>query len=81
LATFSEAAIRHPLDRILATRLGGHATQLIAEGQFGRMVCLKGNQIESIPLSEVANKLRLVEPDNDLILQGSRMGICFGHNF
>ena len=67
-----------PLDRILATRLGGHATQLIAEGQFGRMVCLKGNQIESIPLSEVANKLRLVEPDNDLILQGSRMGICFG---
>lgn len=67
-----------PFDRNLATRLGGHATELIANGEFGRMVCLKGNRIESIPLSETAHKLKLVQPDNDLIVQGRRMGICFG---
>ena len=65
-------------DRNLATRMGGHATELIAQGMFGRMVALKGNTIESVPLSEVAGKLKLVTEDHDLIVQGRRMGICFG---
>lgn len=65
-------------DRNLATRMGGHATELIAQGMFGRMVALKGNAIESVPLSEVAGKLKLVTEDHDLIVQGRRMGICFG---
>ena len=67
-----------PYDRNLATRMGGHATELVATGQFGRMITLRGNEISSIPLSEVAGKLKLVEPDNDLIVQGRNMGICFG---
>ena len=65
-------------DRNLATRMGGHATELIAQGMFGRMVALKGNAIESVPLSEVASKLKLVTEDHDLVVQGRRMGICFG---
>jgi len=65
-------------DRNLATRLGGHATELIAKGQFGRMVALKDEQITSVPLEKIAGKLKLVTPDNDLILQGKRMGISFG---
>lgn len=67
-----------PFDRNLATRLGGHATELIANRQYGRMVCVKGSEISSVPLGDIANKLKLVEPDNDLIIQGKRMGICFG---
>ena len=67
-----------PFDRNLATRLGGHATELIANRQFGRMVCMKGNNVESIALSEVAGKLKLVTPEHDLIVQGERMGISFG---
>ena len=67
-----------PFDRNLATRMGGHATELIANGQFGRMVALQGAEIGSIPLSEVAGKLKLVNEDHDLIIQGKRMGICFG---
>ncbi|MDL2266032.1 6-phosphofructokinase [Parabacteroides sp. OttesenSCG-928-G21] len=67
-----------PFDRNLATRLGGHATELIANKQFGRMVCMKGDHVDSIPLSEVAGKLKIVTPDNELILQGRRMGITFG---
>lgn len=65
-------------DRNLATRMGGHATELIANGQFGRMVSLQGPEITSVPLSEVAGKLKLVTEDHDLVIQGRRMGICFG---
>ena len=67
-----------PFDRNLSTRMGGHATELIANGQFGRMVTLQGDDIASIPLEEVAGKLKLVTEDHDLVIQGRRMGICFG---
>jgi 6-phosphofructokinase 1 len=65
-------------DRNLATRLGGHATELIVNRQFNRMVCVKEDQISSVSLLDVAGKTRLVEPDHDLIIQGKRMGISFG---
>lgn len=65
-------------DRNLSTRMGGHATELIANGEFGRMVRVKNGQISSIPLSEVAGNLKLVTEDEDLVIQGRRMGICFG---
>ncbi|KAA6347124.1 ATP-dependent 6-phosphofructokinase 2 [termite gut metagenome] len=65
-------------DRNLATRLSGHAIELIAEKHFGRMVSLQDGHITSIPLKEVAGKLKLVPSDHDLIIQGKRMGISFG---
>ena len=68
-----------PYDRILATKLGSHATDMVANKEFGKMVCVKGRNISSIPLNEVANKLKLIQPDNDLIQHGLHMGICFGH--
>lgn len=67
-----------PFDRNLATRLGGHATELIHKGNFGQMVCMNGSEVSSIPLSEVSGKLKLVTPCNDLIIQGQRMGVTFG---
>ena len=67
-----------PFDRNLSTRMGGHATELIADGQFGRMIALKGDEISSLPLNEGAGKLKLVTEDHDLVVQGRRMGICFG---
>lgn len=65
-------------DRILSTRMGGHAVELIAAGEFGRMVALCGDRITSVPLSEVAGKTRYVPADHELIVQGERMGVCFG---
>ncbi|MDR0940577.1 MAG: 6-phosphofructokinase [Mediterranea sp.] len=67
-----------PFDRNLSTRMGGHATELIARGEFGRMVALQGGELASIPLGEVAGRLKLVNEDHDLVVQGRRMGICFG---
>lgn len=66
-----------PFDRNLATRLGGHATELIAKRQFGRMVCIQGDHVGSIPLQDVAGKLKVVTSDHELIVQGKRMGITF----
>ncbi len=65
-------------DRNLATRMGGYATELIANGKFGRMVSLQGSKIGSVPLADVAGKLKLVSENHDLIVQGKRMGVCFG---
>lgn len=67
-----------PFDRILATRIGGHATELVANRQYGRMVAVINGQISSLPLEEVAKKLKPVPEDHDLIIQGKRMGVCFG---
>ncbi len=68
-----------PFDRNLATCLGGHATELIAKREFGKMVCMRDNRVSSVPLSEVAGKLKVITPKHDLIIQGERMGISFGH--
>lgn len=65
-------------DRNLATRMGGHAAELIANGDYGRMITWSKNEISSLPLGEVAGKLKVVTDDHDLIIQGERMGISFG---
>jgi len=43
------------------------------------MVCMCGNNVTSTPLSDVAGKLKLVTEEHELIVQGLRMGISFGH--
>jgi 6-phosphofructokinase len=67
-----------PMDRILATRFGAHAVELIAEGKFGRMVCKDGETITSVPLEQVGGKLKLVPPDHPIIKKARKMDICFG---
>ena len=67
-----------PMDRILATRYGAHAAKCIAEGNFGTMVALIKNELTTIPLSEVGGKMRLVAPDNPLVIKCRSMGVSFG---
>jgi 6-phosphofructokinase 1 len=66
------------MDRILATRYGAHAVELIAEGKFGVMVCKDGETITSVPLEQVGGKLKLVPPDHSIVKKSRKMGICFG---
>jgi ATP-dependent phosphofructokinase / diphosphate-dependent phosphofructokinase len=66
-------------DRLLGTRFGAAAIRLIAEGGFGRMVCLRPPSIDSVPLAEVAiGKPRLVPLESDTILSARALGISFG---
>jgi len=67
-----------PMDRVLATRYGSASANMIAARDFGKMVALKNNEIVSVPLADVAGKLKLVEPDNPLVIQARNMGTCFG---
>lgn len=50
-------------DRILSLRVGVKAVDLIKEGKFGMMACLKGNKIEAIPLEEAVAKLKTVDDE------------------
>ena len=50
-------------DRVLGLRYGVKAVDLIEEGKLGHMVCLKGNQITSIPLQDAMTKLHLVDQE------------------
>jgi len=67
-----------PMDRILATRYGAYAVELIAQNKFGLMVRLEDGEVNSVPLKEVGGKLRTVPLDHALIDKARKMGVCFG---
>ena len=65
-------------DRVISTRLGAAAASLMLEGKFGYMVGFHGNEIVQVPLSEVAGKLKMVDPNSSIIKEAKSLGICFG---
>jgi 6-phosphofructokinase 1 len=48
-------------DRILATRFGIAAVDLVYKSKFGLMVAIQGNKIVSVPLKEVVGKRKTVD--------------------
>lgn len=67
-----------PFDRLLATRFGCEAVHLAARRQFGRIVVLRGDRVESIPLADVAGRTRNVPLDSPLIKSALSLGISMG---
>ncbi|MFO8056076.1 MAG: ATP-dependent 6-phosphofructokinase [bacterium] len=65
-------------DRILGTRYGEAATQLIGEGKFGNMVALKGTAIQGVPISEAIGETKKVYPNGTLVKVARAMGVSFG---
>jgi phosphofructokinase-like protein len=65
-------------DRILGTRFGAAAADLVARGEFGRMVALRGNEIVSVPISEALGKSKRVDPRGQLVQTARRIGTVFG---
>lgn len=49
-------------DRVLATRFGIAAIDLVNEEQFGKMVALRGNKIVAVNLSEATKEIKKVDP-------------------
>ena len=66
-------------DRVLASRLGSFAAQLILEEQYGFMVALREGKLVAVPLEEVSGKLKTVPPEHEMIAQAKEIGICFGN--
>jgi len=67
-----------PYDRILATRFGVAAVDLIAQGGFGKMVCLRNTRIEAVDIAEAIGKMKNVDPGGELVSAARAIGICFG---
>lgn len=67
-----------PYDRILATRYGGFAAELIAEKKYGHMVAIRNDELIALPLTEVAGTLKKVPADHPLIAQAAHIGTSFG---
>ena len=65
-------------DKILTSRLGTKAAQLIVNKEFGKAVAVVNNKIDCIPLSKAVEKTKFVEKDEELVLQAKMLGICVG---
>jgi 6-phosphofructokinase 1 len=48
-------------DRVLATRFGIFATEMVHRGEFGKMAALQGNRIVAVPLAEATATLKTVD--------------------
>jgi phosphofructokinase-like protein len=65
-------------DRVLATRFGAKAVDLVKQGRFGHMVAFAPPDIIARPLSEVVGRTKTVPPDSDLLEAARAMGVTFG---
>jgi len=65
-------------DRILSTRYGVEAVELLMQGKYGTMVTLKGLNMSYESLENVIGQNKSVDPDGELVRAAKSIGICFG---
>ena len=65
-------------DRLLATRLGTAAADLIRDGQFGVMVAARGEATEPVALEEVAGQAKTVPSGHPWVASARGVGTSFG---
>jgi phosphofructokinase-like protein len=66
------------LDRILGTRFGVKAVQMVAEEKFGMMVSYQNYLTMEVPIAHAVNKLRKIQPDNQILEAARAVEISFG---
>ena len=65
-------------DRLLCTRFGAKAVDLIAQKKFGHMVALRPPDTVSVLITEAIGRLRRVPVDGDHVQTGRALGVSFG---
>nr|WP_130866507.1 ATP-dependent 6-phosphofructokinase [Acidipropionibacterium timonense] len=65
-------------DRLLATRLGTAGAQLVHDGQFGVMVAARGTGTDTVPLKDVAGKVKYVPADHPWVRAAREVGTSLG---
>jgi len=65
-------------DRVLATRFGGKAVELLKRGEFGTMVAYDPPDIVARQLDDIVGRTKTVPLDSDLLLTAKALGIAFG---
>ena len=67
-------------DRVLSTRFGVAAADLVINENYGNMVALVNNKVVAVPLEEIAGKLKAVPTDSEIITTAKMMGISFSES-
>jgi len=65
-------------DRVLGNRFGAAAADLVAQGEFGKMVALRGAEVVAVPLNEAVGSQKLIDPNGSLLRTARSLGIVFG---
>ncbi|MGD0016820.1 MAG: ATP-dependent 6-phosphofructokinase [Verrucomicrobiia bacterium] len=78
LGYLQRGGIPSPFDRYLATQFATHAVELLARGQFNRMVSLRAGRICNVSLSVPGKAPRLVPRGSPIIRMARRIGTSFG---
>lgn len=68
-------------DRLLCTRLGTKAGQLLARGVLNVMVAVRGDECVAVPLTKVAGKTKIVPPDHPWIAAARLVETCMGDHW
>lgn len=67
-----------PSDRILATRLGIGAVDLVAADRWGQMACLVNGHIRGVDIERAVSEYRLVDVEGELVRTARAVGIELG---
>ncbi len=67
-----------PFDRVLASRFGARAAECVANGSYGVMVALRGNEVTTVSLEEAVAEQRLVARDSQTVMTARAVGTSFG---
>lgn len=65
-------------DRLLCTRFGARAVQMVAEEKYGYMVALRPPDTVAVKITDAIGRLRTVPVNGDIVSTGRALGISFG---
>jgi 6-phosphofructokinase 1 len=65
-------------DRILSSRFGVKAVDMVAAGEFGNMAAIRGDKMVSVDISSAVEGLKLVDPEGELVATAEALGIMVG---
>jgi 6-phosphofructokinase 1 len=78
LGHVQRGGIPTPTDRLLCTRLGTKAAELLADGVYNVMVAVRGDNCVPVPLEKVAGRKKTIPLDHPWIESARHVGTCFG---
>lgn len=78
LGHLQRGGIPTAFDRILATRLGSHAVELVESNEWNRLVVLRNDTVTSVPIADIVGGTRSVDLTHDLVRAARGIGTSFG---
>ncbi len=78
LGHLQRGGVPTPFDRILSTKFGTFAVDLVMRKQFGRMVALRGNNISDVDITDAIAHQKLVKPNDQGVIAANAVGVSFG---